>query len=111
MNFALMISCKVEEKLDSIDRSPTWSQSDEAMAYAKALNDVLEEDGRAWADGNVRIGDYILISTWLYQPPVELPIDTFLSRLRHSSAEGLSIGCRVRDGAVARCRYYAVLIR
>lgn len=66
MNFALMISCKVEEKLASIDRPPTWSQSDEATAYEKALNEVLEEDGRAWADGNIRVGDYILISEVLY---------------------------------------------
>ena len=91
MNFALMISCKVEEKLELIDRPSTWSQSDEAMAYAKALNEVLEEDGRAWADGNVRIGDYILIST---QPP-DKPLPrcqlTFLSRLRHSGAERLSL--------------------
>lgn len=62
MNFALMISCKVEEKLALIDRPPMWSQSDEATAYEKALNEVLEEDGRAWADGNIRVGDYILIS-------------------------------------------------
>ncbi|KAI1392627.1 glycosyl transferase family group 2-domain-containing protein [Hypoxylon trugodes] len=61
MNFALMISCKVEEKLSVYDRGPDWSQTDEAIAYEKALKDVLEEDGRAWADGNIRVGDYILI--------------------------------------------------
>lgn len=61
MNFALMISCKVEDKLALVDRPPTWSQTDEAAAYEKALNEVLEEDGRAWADGNIRVGDYILI--------------------------------------------------
>ncbi|KAI0838134.1 glycosyl transferase family group 2-domain-containing protein [Hypoxylon sp. FL0890] len=61
MNFALMISCKVEEKLALQDRGPEWSQGDEALAYEKALKDVLEEDGRAWADGNIRVGDYILI--------------------------------------------------
>ncbi|KAH8661986.1 glycosyl transferase family group 2-domain-containing protein [Xylariales sp. PMI_506] len=61
MNFALMISCKVEEKLAQIDRGLEWSQSDEAIAYERALVEVLREDGRAWADGNVRVGDYILI--------------------------------------------------
>ncbi|KAI0111046.1 glycosyl transferase family group 2-domain-containing protein [Hypoxylon sp. NC0597] len=61
MNFALMISCKVEEKLALYDRGPEWSQADEALAYEKALKEVLEEDGRAWADGNIRVGDYILI--------------------------------------------------
>lgn len=61
MNFGLMISCKVEDKLAMINRGPEWSQNDEAQAYERALKEVLEEDGRAWADGNIRIGDYILI--------------------------------------------------
>lgn len=61
MNFALMISCKVEEKLQRINRTPEWSQNDEALAYEQALKEVLEEDGRAWADGNIRVGDYILL--------------------------------------------------
>ncbi|KAK4235801.1 glycosyl transferase family group 2-domain-containing protein [Achaetomium macrosporum] len=61
MNFALMISCKVEDKLAAIQRTPDWSQHDEAMAYERALKEVLEEDGRAWADGNIRVGDYILL--------------------------------------------------
>ncbi|KAL2255397.1 hypothetical protein VTK26DRAFT_3449 [Humicola hyalothermophila] len=61
MNFALMISCKVEDKLAAIQRTPDWSQHDEAQAYERALKEVLEEDGRAWADGNIRIGDYILL--------------------------------------------------
>jgi len=61
MNFALMISCKVEDKLAQIERGPEWTQHDEAQAYEKALKEVLEEDGRAWADGNIRIGDYILL--------------------------------------------------
>jgi hypothetical protein len=61
MNFALMISCKVEEKLEAIQRTPDWSQHDEAQAYERSLKEVLEEDGRAWADGNIRVGDYILL--------------------------------------------------
>ncbi|CAI6096655.1 unnamed protein product [Clonostachys chloroleuca] len=61
MNFALMVSCKVEEKLQAINRNPEWNQYDEAQAYETALKEVLEEDGRAWADGNVRVGDYILL--------------------------------------------------
>ncbi|KAI0475757.1 glycosyl transferase family group 2-domain-containing protein [Xylariaceae sp. FL0804] len=61
MNFALMISCKVEDKLTQIERGDDWTQNEEAEAYEKALKEVLEEDGRAWADGNVRVGDYILI--------------------------------------------------
>ena len=65
MNFALMISCKVEEKLEAVERSTEWSQNDEAVAYESALKEVLAENGRAWADGNIRVGDYILIS----EPP------------------------------------------
>ncbi|KAK3939748.1 putative glycosyltransferase [Diplogelasinospora grovesii] len=61
MNFALMVSCKVEDKLALVARGPEWSQHDEAQAYERALKEVLEEDGRAWADGNIRVGDYILI--------------------------------------------------
>jgi len=61
MNFALMISCKVEEKLMAYHRGGEWTQHDEAMAYERALKEVLEENGRAWADGNIRVGDYILI--------------------------------------------------
>lgn len=62
MNFALMISCKVEEKLEAVERNAEWSQHDEAVAYESALKEVLADNGRAWADGNIRVGDYILIS-------------------------------------------------
>jgi len=62
MNYALMISCKVEEKLAEIERGETWTQVQEAQSYERYLKEVLEENGRAWADGNVRVGDYILLS-------------------------------------------------
>jgi len=61
MNYGLMISCRVEEKLNTLNRHPAWDQNDEARAYEEALKEVLEEDGRAWADGNIRVGDYILL--------------------------------------------------
>lgn len=62
MNYGLMLSCKVEDKLASYERGPAWTQTDEARAYEQCLKEVLEENDRAWADGNVRIGDYILLS-------------------------------------------------
>jgi hypothetical protein len=62
MNFALMISCKVEDKLAEIEHDDSWTQAKEAQAYEQCLKDVLEADGRAWADGNIRVGDYILLS-------------------------------------------------
>lgn len=65
MNFALMISCKVEEKLAAIERGDVWTQAQEAREYDRCLKEVVEEDGRAWADGNIRMGDYILLSKLL----------------------------------------------
>jgi hypothetical protein len=62
MNYGLMLSCNVEEKLSRYQRTDDWSQADEAQAYEACLNEALEENGRAWADGNIRIGDYILLS-------------------------------------------------
>lgn len=62
MNFALHISCMVEDRLARIQRPADWSQADEAKAYEQSLKEALEENGRAWADGNIRMGDYILLS-------------------------------------------------
>ena len=62
MNFALHISCMVEERLALIQRPVDWTQADEAQAYERCLKEALEENGRAWADGNIRVGDYILLS-------------------------------------------------
>lgn len=62
MNFALMISNKVEDRLARIQRGPRWGRIDESKAYAVALEEVLETmGGVAWADGNIRIGAYILL--------------------------------------------------
>ncbi|KAI1270584.1 glycosyl transferase family group 2-domain-containing protein [Xylariaceae sp. FL1019] len=62
MNYALMISNRVEEKLIQAQRSSTWTQEDELAAYQSCLAEILEEDeGRTWAEGNIRIGDYILL--------------------------------------------------
>jgi len=74
MNYALMISNKVEEKLLMVNRHAEWSQHDEAQAYEQALKEVLDEDGRAWADGNIRVGDYIL----LIDSDTQVPADCFL---------------------------------
>ncbi|KAI0514471.1 glycosyl transferase family group 2-domain-containing protein [Xylaria bambusicola] len=62
MNYALMVSNRVEDKLAQAQRSATWTQEDEHAAYEQCLSEVLQEDeGRTWAEGNIRIGDYILI--------------------------------------------------
>ncbi|KAK3327453.1 glycosyl transferase family group 2-domain-containing protein [Cercophora scortea] len=62
MNYALYTSNRVEEKLAKINRTSRWTSEHEVAAYHQALADVLQEDeGRTWAEGNIRIGDYILI--------------------------------------------------
>ena len=62
MNYALMVSNRVEDKLAQVQRPSTWTQEDEFGAYEQCLSEVLQEDeGRTWAEGNIRIGDYILI--------------------------------------------------
>ena len=54
----------VEEKLALIQRPVDWTQADEAQAYERCLKEALEDNGRAWADGNIRVGDYILLSEY-----------------------------------------------
>ena len=61
MNYGLMLSCKVEEKLAAYERSEGWTQAQEAAAYAECLSAAVQERSEAWADGNIRIGDYILL--------------------------------------------------
>lgn len=68
MNYGLMLSNKIEEKLTVVDRPHDWSQAREAREYERCLNEVLKENGKAWVDGNIRIGDYILLS--------ELPVSS-----------------------------------
>jgi cellulose synthase/poly-beta-1,6-N-acetylglucosamine synthase-like glycosyltransferase len=88
MNFGLMISCKVEEKLAQVNRGLDWSQNDEAQAYERALKEVLEEDGRAWADGNIRIGDYILIIDSDTRVPADCLLDA-VSEMEQSPDVGI----------------------
>jgi len=75
MNYAMWVSCRVEDKLAIINRGSNWGQVDEANAYTDALNEViLEDNGRTWADGNIRFGDYILI----IDSDTRVPKDCFL---------------------------------
>ena len=62
MNYAMSVSARVEDKLARVRRPDGWSQEDEDEVYNVALSHTIEEDqGRTWAEGNIRIGDYILI--------------------------------------------------
>ncbi|RDA95367.1 hypothetical protein CP533_3542 [Ophiocordyceps camponoti-saundersi (nom. inval.)] len=89
MNYALMISCKVEDRLQALDRPADWSQHDEALAYEQALNEVLDgEDGRAWADGNIRVGDYILLIDSDTRVPADCLLDA-VSEMEQSPDVGI----------------------
>ncbi|KAK2074962.1 hypothetical protein P8C59_009128 [Phyllachora maydis] len=88
MNFALMISCRVEERLQAVERHDGWTQADEAVAYEAALRAVLEADGRAWADGNVRVGDYILIIDSDTRVPADCLLDA-VSEMERSPDVGI----------------------
>jgi hypothetical protein len=62
MNYAMWVSNRVEDKLNLVERGEKWTEEDEAEAYKQAMNEVTDEDqGKTWADGNIRIGDYILL--------------------------------------------------
>ncbi|KAL3420923.1 glycosyltransferase family 2 protein [Phlyctema vagabunda] len=62
MNYALMVSNKVEALLETVQRHENWTQPDEEHAYQQCLDQVLLDlEGKAWAEGNIRVGDYILI--------------------------------------------------
>jgi len=75
MNYALWVSNRIEDKMNATPKHANWTNEEEAEIYVKALNEVVEEDeGRTWADGNVRLGDYIL----LIDSDTRVPIDCLL---------------------------------
>lgn len=75
MNFALRLSCKVEEKMARMSSSNRCNDDDRDQTYAQTLLDVLREaGGAAWADGIIQIGDYILI----VDSDTRVPEDAFL---------------------------------
>lgn len=88
MNFGLMLSNNVEAKLAEIQRHERWTQNDEALEYERCLGEVLEEHGRAWADGNIRIGDYILIIDSDTRVPADCMLDA-ASEMEQSPEVGI----------------------
>ena len=62
MNYGLWISTQVEAKIMNVTRCESWRQEEQRSAYNKALAEVLDEErGRPWAEGDIRVGDYILL--------------------------------------------------
>ncbi|OAP55210.1 hypothetical protein AYL99_10910 [Fonsecaea erecta] len=87
MNYGLMLSCKVEDKLQRYHRNSAWTPNDESEAYDECLREVLDETPRAWADGNIRIGDYIL----LIDSDTRVPVDCLLDAVSEME-QSLNVG-------------------
>ncbi|TVY37086.1 hypothetical protein LSUB1_G006438, partial [Lachnellula subtilissima] len=65
-----------------------WTQADEAQAYERCLKEALEENGRAWADGNIRVGDYILLIDSDTRVPADCLLDA-CSEMEQSPEVGI----------------------
>ena len=75
MNYAMAVSSRLEDKLLQYERHSGWTQADEQRVYHECMESIKEEDeGRTWADGNIRMGDYIL----LIDSDTRVPEDCFL---------------------------------
>ncbi|RMZ67590.1 glycosyl transferase family 2 [Pyrenophora seminiperda CCB06] len=62
MNYGLRISCRVEELMDLTTRTEDWTSQQEHILYTEAMDTAIaERTNEAWADGDIRIGDYILL--------------------------------------------------
>lgn len=79
LNYSLAVSNRIEDRLCQIKRLSNWSDEDELEAYEMCFKEVIEEDqGRTWAEGNIRIGDYIL----LVDSDTRVPADCFLAAVQ-----------------------------
>lgn len=79
MNFALNVSNKVEDRLQSIIDSQyedehSLTEDEEQTLYDDALEQILAENPRAKAGGNIRIGELILI----VDSDTEVPVDCLM---------------------------------
>ncbi|KAF2748406.1 hypothetical protein M011DRAFT_493770 [Sporormia fimetaria CBS 119925] len=75
MNYALALSVEVERRLAEVERHENWTRTDEDLAYYKALKAARNATcGDAWAEGDIRVGDYIL----LIDSDTRVPQDCFL---------------------------------
>jgi hypothetical protein len=89
MNYAMMVSNRVEDKLLLTQRTSEWTQEDEYAAYERCLAEILEEDeGRTMAEGNIRIGDYILIIDSDTRVPEDCLLDA-VSEMEQSPQVGI----------------------
>ncbi|KAH6687246.1 glycosyl transferase family group 2-domain-containing protein [Plectosphaerella plurivora] len=62
MNYGLGVTNRIEDRLRLVERPEKWTQKDEDAEYRRCLEEVLlEDEGRTLAEGNIRMGDYILL--------------------------------------------------
>ena len=88
MNYGLMLSCAAEEKLTRYTRTATWTQTDEEEAYNICMKQVLQDNPRAWSEGNIRIGDYVLLIDSDTQVPSDCLLDA-VSEMEQSPNVGI----------------------
>ncbi|KAK5169409.1 uncharacterized protein LTR77_005384 [Saxophila tyrrhenica] len=88
MNYGLMLSNKVEEKLLNVQRSEFWTQAQETVEYERCLREVVQENGVAWSEGNIRVGDYILLIDSDTRVPVDCLLDA-VSEMEQSPDVGI----------------------
>jgi hypothetical protein len=81
MNFALNVSQKVEGYLQEMveermaaENTEYIDENDQEQMYQLALARVLEENPNAWAEGNIRVGEVILIC----DSDTRVPVDCLL---------------------------------
>lgn len=83
MNYALSVSVRVEDRLAAFLSQSEYSATESRERYEEAFAQVMNEDeGRTWAAGNIRVGDYIL----LIDSDTRIPVDCFADALGEMEA-------------------------
>lgn len=77
MNHALDLSDRVEAEMDTVIRHSDWTEEDEQRVYSEALTKCLS-GGTTWAEGDIRIGDFILIVDSDTRVPADCLLDAAL---------------------------------
>lgn len=76
LNFTSRLTLRVEELMSlerKLENVTLWTQEEDNVLYAKCLELAIAE-GDAWASGNIRIGEYIL----LIDSDTRVPKDCFM---------------------------------
>lgn len=74
MNYALDIAQRIETKLEQVARTDEWSDILELAEFERCLQEILAEVPGCEADGNIRVGELIL----LVDADTRIPNDCFL---------------------------------